>query len=603
MTFGRRDDRISLFGTLRPSAGQVVTRAIVTTYSLDLVAMLGLVLTLGGDAEAEFEASPLGLVKAFDSMRGKLLVLHQLGRVVAPSAHRSVLPLLDTMVQAVASNERRASWHPKTALVRYAVGGSAEWRFWIGSRNLTGSTDRDVGLVIVTSKEKAARAVPDVAALAEDLLADARLEEGELAELKAAKWLAPAGVTVRSLLWRRSGRTRRFLEAPLLARADRGCAVSPFIGRGGLAEVAKACPRDLPLLTTELAAIGCGPFDGVRFRVDAAPEPAAPVAVEQQQDQAAGEFNEPPSAGIHAKLLATTKGDRTALMLGSANLTRRGLVGPNAEAVAILDITDPALAKSLHDFVDGGVELAALDVGTIEDQEAERAKRVLDDVISGFLEVRCRLSHRSDGLFLLIDEDVGDTLRLARFEASPFLEPHAWATIGPDTRCLSLLPNPPIRSEQTSLVNFRATSLGSHEVSRTWIQALEVDGIDLERRDRALLARYVGASKFRDWLRALLAGVDGTGGQRWTDPIGSPTQRDPAAQLAQIFTLETMLAAWARDHEAFRGRVGGMMGMLDSFEELFASIPDEEERAAALADVEEVRPFLQAVHDAIGAGR
>ena len=107
MTFGRRDDRISLFGALRPSAGQVVTRAIVTTYSLDLVAMLGLVLTLGGDAEAEFEASPLGLVKAFDSMRCKLIVLHQLGRVVAPSAHRSVLPLLDTMVQAVASNERR----------------------------------------------------------------------------------------------------------------------------------------------------------------------------------------------------------------------------------------------------------------------------------------------------------------------------------------------------------------------------------------------------------------------------------------------------------------------------------------------------------------
>ena len=60
-----------------------------------------------------------------------------------------------------------------------------------------------------------------------------------------------------------------------------------------------------------------------------------------------------------------------------------------------------------------------------------------------------------------------------------------------------------------------------------------------------------------------------------------------------------MLAAWARDHKAFESRVAGMMSMLDSFADVFASIPDDEERMAALTDVEDVRPFLQAVHDAI----
>lgn len=111
--------RISVFGALRPDAGQSVSRAVVATYSLDLVALLGLVLVLGGDAEAEFENSPLGLVKAFDAMRGRLRVLHQVGRIVAPRAHRSILPLLDTMVEAIRANERRQSWHPKVALVRY----------------------------------------------------------------------------------------------------------------------------------------------------------------------------------------------------------------------------------------------------------------------------------------------------------------------------------------------------------------------------------------------------------------------------------------------------------------------------------------------------
>jgi hypothetical protein len=80
---------------------------------------------------------------------------------------------------------------------------------------------------------------------------------------------------------------------------------------------------------------------------------------------------------------------RTALMLGSANLTGRGLTGPNAEAVAILDITDPALADSLYGFVNGGIDLAAVDVDTTEEKEKERAERELDDLISQFSVQSC----------------------------------------------------------------------------------------------------------------------------------------------------------------------------------------------------------------------
>lgn len=600
MTFGRRDDRISIFGTLRPGSGQTLSRAVVTTYSLDLIAMLGLVLALGGDAETEFEASPLGLVKAFDKVRGKLLVLHQLSRVVTPSAHRSVLPLLDTMLHAIAANERKESWHPKTALLRYVSDVGVEWRFWIGSRNLTGSTDRDAGLLLVTSKAKSARPVPGICGLAEDLLSDAHLSAAELAELRSARWLAPPGVSVRSVLWRRHGQTRHFIEKPLLARADRGCAVSPFIDRRGLSEVVKAGAPNFSLLTTEVAGAKCAPVDGVRFRVDAGPEPAATVSVEQQQDEVVGEFNAPPSTGIHAKLIAVTKGDSTVLMLGSANLTGRGLNGPNAEAVAILNIADRALADSLYSFVDGGIDLAAVDADTTEQQEKERAERELDDLICQFLECRFSLAYKADGLHLLIGDDENNALQLARFEVSPFLYPNAWTEIQPGAASILLISNAPPTSEQTSLVNFRAHSLNAPEACRTWVQTLEIDGVDLERRDRALLARYVGANRFRDWLRSLLDGVDGTGGQRWSDPRVTSYLRDQSGQLAQIFSLETMLAAWARDHKAFESRITGMMAMLDSFAEVFASIPDDEERVAALEDVNEVRPFLLAVHEAIG---
>lgn len=600
MTFGRRDDHISIFGALRPSLGQTLSRAVVTTYSLDLIAMLGLVLALGGDVETELEASPLGLVKAFDKVRGKLIVLHQLGRVVAPSAHRSVLPLLDTMVQAVASNERRQSWHPKIALVKHTSEAGPEWRFWIGSRNLTGSTDRDAGLLLVTSKDRSARPVPDICGLAEDLLADARISPSELGELRSARWLSPAGVSVRNIRWRRSGQIKNFVDTPLLLRADRGCAVSPFIDPSGIAEVLKAGSQSISLLTTESAGAKCTPFKGVLFKVDTAPEPAATVSVEQQQEQIVGEFDEPKSTGVHAKLLAVSKGDRTALILGSANLTGRGLVGPNAEAVAILDITDQALAESLYGFVDGGIDLVAVDVTSIEEQGKEHAKRELDNLISEFLECRFSLAYKDDGLHLIIRDGSAEVLRLARFEVSLFLDANAWVEILPGYQSIRLVANAPPASEQTSLVNFRAHSIFGPEVCRAWVQSLDVEGVDLERRDRALLANYVGPNRFREWLRSLLDGVDGTGGQSWSDPIG-PTCPHPQGPLTQMFTLETMLAAWARDHKEFEARVGGMMAMLMSFDEVFALIPDEVERAAAQADLEEVRPFLQAVHDAIGA--
>jgi hypothetical protein len=388
-----------------------------------------------------------------------------------------------------------------------------------------------------------------------------------------------------------------------LARADRACAVSPFIDRQGLGEVLEAGAKRLTLLTTESAGAACAPLPGVDFRTHTAPDPAAQVSVEQQQEGSEGEFVEPPSTGIHAKLVAIAKGTRTALMLGSANLTRRGLVGPNAEAIAILELTDTAMAKSLFDFAESGLPLDALEPDA-DAVEREKSERRLDELISEFLRLPVRLTYDDGGLVLVVPEDAEtDALERATFSASPFLEPEAWIGIPPEGGSVRLLAGPIALSEQTTLVNFRATSADDPAVGRRWVQAIPIKGFDDARRDRALLARYVGASRFREWLRSLLDGVDGTGGQRWTDDPRGSTRLDPAGRLAEIFTLETMLSAWARDPVTFESRIAGMMGMLDSFAEAFATIPDDKERDAALADIAEVRPFLEALEDAIGTAR
>lgn len=592
-------DRISVFGALRPDGAQSVSRAVVATYSLDLIALLGLVLTLGGDGEAEFENSPLGLVKAFDSVRGRLQVLHQVGRIIAPRAHRAVLPLLDTMVVAIPANEGKHSWHPKIALVRYE-GDFVQWRFWIGSRNLTGSRDLDAGLMLVSSRDKTARAIPDIAELARDLLAEAKLTDGEIEELQAVRWISPRGTIVRRLLWRRPGDTRPFIVSPFLRGGERASAVSPFIDRTGLREVLGAGSAQVSLLTTDASAADCAPMGGFSFRTVTAPDPEMSVSVEQQLDDKEAEFTDQLPSGVHAKLLAVSRGGRTSLMLGSANLTKRGLVGPNAEAVAILDVTEATLADSLHDFVQTGFEFeeSRIDEGLATKEEA---LRVLDGRIALLLESELSLSYAADGLALLVGKEADTALASARFDVSPFLNPDGWVELPAGTRSLQLVSGPVTISEQTSLVTFRASSLGDPAIQRSWVLSLPVAALDVERRDRALLARYVGAARFRDWLRSQLEGFDGTVGERWTEGFGSG-QSQEGSRIPDMFTLETMLAGWARDPKSFERRTAAMVAMLDSFRDSFEALPDEEERRAALADLAEVQPFLRAVHDAVHGG-
>jgi hypothetical protein len=590
-------DATSVFSAMRPRQGQALTRAVVTTYSLDLVALLGLVLALGGDDEADFASSPLGLVKAFDRVRGKLLVMHQLGRISVPRAHRAVLPLLDTMVLAVPTDERSASWHPKVMLARYDGDSGVEWRFWLGSRNLTGSTDIEAGLLLVSGRGTGARTVVGIPALAADLLREAKLGEDEMAELRAARWHAPPGVSVRKVVWRRPGETRRFLDDWSFRRPERIRAVSPFIDRGALQSVIKTIGGPMTLLTTREAKSRCSPIDRLTFKLAAAPDPEVEVDVLEQQEEASGDFSERPAIGVHAKLLMASRGAKTELMVGSANLTGRGLEGPNAEAVALV-VVEQAVANALERFIDDGLELA----DELPDPERESRlviERKLDHAVFALLGNKLTLAFDVDGLRLSIDGGMDELLDVATLFVSAFGSsgrPVVWAR---GLVSIVLLDRMPPMEERSSLVVFRARSLEDPTVERTWVQRVELQGLDEEKRDLTLLARYVGADRFRAWLRALLDGYDPTAGRRWNEGRDGVDGGGSRFGMDGMFTLETMLASWARDPVRFETSLDGIVAMLDTFEETFRDIEDAGDRAEALRELGEVRPFIEAVMAAV----
>lgn len=587
----------SLFDGFRPRDGQTFSRGAAATYSLDLVALLGLVLVLGGDGGAEFNTGPLGLSDAFRKVSGRLTVLHQAGRLNAPGAHRTVLPLLDTMVRAIAADEREGSWHPKVILARYEGPAGAEWRFWIGSRNLTGTQDLDAGLLLVSGSGRGLKRIPGIADLATGLLTEADWTAAELEELKMARWASPAGTVVRSIVWRRPGQTKSFLKDQPLKSPDRAWAVSPFINRTGLASISAALKTPVTLLTTRRAASDCAPVIGVDFRVWTAPDPHSAVDLESQQNAPEAEFADPPPSGIHAKLLMTAKGGSRALLLGSANLTSRGLTGPNAEAGVWLDVNEEELAASLEHFVASGMELIPEDLDPAL-QEQEQQARALDGVISRFLQQALTLEAKADGLFLSADGPSG-VLHEAAFFAAPFHQPEVltpWKVEAPQIRLLAEAPA--IRS-QTALVVIQARSLADPSVQRTWTQKAELLGFDAAGRDDALLAAYIGAGRFRAWLRSRLDGIEASGAERWNDAPGGQTWTG-ALVGSGAFNLETMLAKWAADPAAFEARLPDILRMVRAFREAFTALPESDEKAQALSDLEDAEPFVAAVAQAAG---
>lgn len=597
MSFDRAN-QISIFGALCPRPDQVVSKAVVATYSLDLVAMLGLVLCLGGQGEAEFDATPLGLVEAFERVRGKLLVMHQLSRVGVPPRYRSILPLLDTMLHAVPADERRASWHPKLALVRYESKGNWEWRFWIGSRNLTGSTDFDAGLLLVANRGSGGQSLRDIAELAGDLLQDARWTPSELNELCGSKWRGPPGVVMRSLLWRRVGEERSFMDGSKAGKPDRLVCVSPFVNPAGLHQVREAMPVPITLLTTGKAASDCGPVEGVEFRIAGQTEPETQVGVHDFQTAPESEFTNPPTRGVHAKLLMAIGRTRSDLWLGSANLTGRGLLGPNAEAIAILQLTNPEIVNSLSDFVQFSLDLP-IDPADPERQAREQAQSELDGLIASLLDRNMALRVSGNGLYLEVSPNFDQLLNVLQISVASFVLPDTWVDWETGMGAARLSDSPPLR-EQTTLVTFRVRSRRNPANERSWTQRVELAGFDSARRDHALLASYIGASRFRAWLRSFMDDVDATSGQRWNDTGDQPEYRGREGNpCVDHFTLETLLARWTRDPDAFEAKVSNLATMLASFREAFEDLPDEEERIAALNELDEVEPFLMAIVHAV----
>ena len=340
--------------TLRPPEGYVLDRAVGTTFTLDLVALLAVPLAFtfrdAQDRDGRIPAEPLPLLESARRYADRITVFCQGGRTGVPRAAQPALAFIEDSVIEVFPPEGNRSggiFHPKVWALRFvareeASGPPARYRLVCQSRNLTFDASWDVSLVLdgelaeesepagpvngpladffETLPGLATRPVPDARARAVRAVAE---------ELRRVRFEPPEGMEIRRFMpFGVRGRNPAYPDLghrPLMV-------VSPFLDGGLLRSLARRRPRSVlvsrreALLTAPADAVAA--FDEVyAFRSGLEPEP-----------EDAGD-SLPPLAGLHAKMYVIDDGWSARVCVGSANSTSAALGSPPANVEMMVELS------------------------------------------------------------------------------------------------------------------------------------------------------------------------------------------------------------------------------------------------------------------------
>ncbi len=356
------DSRTVAFELIRPPSGYRLDFAVLTTYTLDLEALLALPLSFLAHADGGLEellADPLLLHQAIREAGDRMHVFVDETGITIPRRARPLYSMLESSVHAVrAPND--GSFHPKVWVARFAAGAAGAenaadaarpdlLRVAVLSRNLTFDRSWDVALATEASARNVKRRVGASRPLGDLLSELPRLARNELDQDIAVRvqllgdqvarvaFPAPSGFD-SPIMFHALGlsRSHRIWQPP--SSGYRTLALAPFVNRTGLDAVGAMSNSERVLVSRQdeldrLPEAALVAWNDVFVLADPA------QGESEDEDAAAGQdYPEPMTrvrpVGLHAKMFAVEHGHRATWYLGSANLTAAAFTGRNVEMMA-----------------------------------------------------------------------------------------------------------------------------------------------------------------------------------------------------------------------------------------------------------------------------
>ena len=563
------DVRAVAMDLLRPPERHRLDLAVLTTYTLDLEALLALPLAVLSQSDSsidELMADPLRLIAALREAGNRVHVFVDETGIAIPGRGRELVSTLESSVHPVRA-PNGGVFHPKIWLARFVPEEPEEdapdlLRLAILSRNLT--FDRSWDIALASEAPIGGRRVADSRSLGEllatlptmALAAGARLPKevsdavAELAEQARRTEYPPPDGFDSPLKFHSFGIPSRATGAwPPQGNASRVLAVAPFVGAHGTTTVAalagESAKRTLLARPEELDQIASAELDEWS-EVLVLSDPASGESTEEARRP----------SGLHAKIVATEHRGQVVWYFGSANLTRAALTGRNVEVLVRLGgrraqcgieqflcgfrpLCEP-YERSMVDTEDEDAALAEVQRGKQALECAQRA--IVQSVGSGCLHIVCNQREGDDWQWRLDGavDGIPDGVTVQVWPAS--IEEA-------QSRSLDQQRSWPLPVVWlTAFVAFRL-EVGVEEVDDLrFAMRLPASGLPSDRAARILRSFVDSPAKFMQFLRALLGGLEGQSILLPGDGEGNSSVAWEGA-LGEGTLLEDMLRAASRDPE------------------------------------------------------
>jgi hypothetical protein len=339
--------RMLLTDALRPPVGHRLSFVVGTTYSLDLTALLSMLLALG-DADPPNDAGPAELqtLAVLKQSKDRMAIFHEMAHIIPPKTPTLLTSFLEACVFACRSPLKRGSFHPKVWVLRFEsvpAGTPPYYRLLIATRNLTFANSWDTLLAMdgLPGQSDAVqlnvplcrfiKALPGLSGpLPQATLRKLRMMQEEIGRVE---FQSPEGLKL-AWLWP-MGQTEKPIWPFGDERYDRLLILSPFLDQGILERLRAQVTGSGHWLVSRpeaLAAIPPSALDGFVPKVLSVEAEVGDVDAQSEADPVS---DGSVLRGLHAKLYVAEKGNQARIWTGSANATDEGFF-TNVEFLAEL---------------------------------------------------------------------------------------------------------------------------------------------------------------------------------------------------------------------------------------------------------------------------
>ena len=582
---------------LRPPPGRHLDTAVLTTYTLDLEALLALPFAVLAHADGGVDKlleDPLLLLQGLREAGDRIHVFVDETGIAVPRRQRDLYATLEKSVHPVRAFHGGV-FHPKVWLARFVSHDQDEdavLRLAILSRNLTFDRSWDISLASeakpgnrqVAVSGALGRLIGELSGMCTMPLTRelAGILESVSNEVWRCAFPAPEGFSGSPIAFHAMGLKRARRWRPNVSSGRNVLAIAPFATAGALHSIRDLGSEDGQLISRpeELDGVPKACLDrwnDVRVLADA------------MSDESSDEASSRPS-GLHAKIIAVEHGADVTWFVGSANLTSSALEGRNVELMA--SITGRKSRVGISQFMDGFDNLCEKyrgpESGSTKDDEPA-AEKLLDSGIQALVEAKLGI----------VCSELGDLWdwRLEGEVVMPSgVTAHVWpVSVGEDKGGVLDLPLSLTlpASRLTAFVAFRLRVDASEAAQRSIALKLPLEGAPIDRSAEILRSVIDSPERLLAFLPALLGGLEELGqlgdeegaqggagpwregfeGETLLEDMLRTASKDPA-RLATVRRLISDLRSTSEGREIVPDRLLAVWQAVEGALEIRGDLPD-----------------------------